>query len=73
MIRAKKNRFMFKVFVVRHAIGAVMVGYLAFSAFRLDMPGLGAGSLGALALYLGIGVWMGARILKDIRRQEGKA
>ena len=23
-------------------------------------------------LYLGVGVWMGARLLKDIRRQEGQ-
>lgn len=63
---------MFKVFVVRHAIGALMVGYLVYQAFALT-PKIAVGSLVGLAAYIGVGVWMGARILKDIRRQEGQA
>lgn len=73
MLKAKKNRFLLKVFIVRHVVGLGMVGYLALSAYRLEMPQLALGSLAALLLYLGVGLWMGARILKDIRRQEGRA
>ena len=72
MVRAKKNRFLLKVFIVRHVVGLGVVGYLALSAYRLDMPQLAVGSLIGLLLYLGVGVWMGARLLKDIRRQEGR-
>ena len=69
--RANKNRFLFKVFVVRHLIGIVTVGYLAYSAFRLDMPGLALGSALVTALYIGVIAFMGLRLQKDIRRQEG--
>ena len=72
MLKAKKNRFLLKLFVVRHVVGLAMIGYLAFSAYRLEMPSLAVGSALALALYLGTTVWMGVRILKDIRRQEGR-
>ena len=70
MLRANKNRFFLKIFIVRHLIGLLMVGYLAFSAWNLKMPSLALGSFLIFLFYLGGAFWMGLRLQKDIERQE---
>ena len=70
MFRAKKNRFLLKLFVGRHLIGLFMVAYLAFSAWNLKMPSLALGSFLIFLLYLTGAIWMGCRLQKDIVQQE---